>query len=98
MFERFLAWWRQPPLRERVLRALLEFEREGQVMVPGREITKRLGLEWTSPYLALNWLEGEGLVQRRAAPDLTVIIGPGERRIHRFKYGLTEAGRARAAR
>lgn len=90
LWRQLRAWWRQPPLRDRLLVDLLV---AGEPLA-GLELKRRLALEWTSPYPALSRLVDEGLVERLSAPDLTVYSS--DRALQRFRYRITDSGRAAA--
>lgn len=66
MIARLFAWWRRPPLRQRILNALSETE--WQI---GLDIARRAKIHpfrQGEMYIKLSVLEDEGLVESRPGP------------------------------
>jgi DNA-binding PadR family transcriptional regulator len=91
--KRLIAWWRRPPLRERVLATMVAVHYEGTREMRGLDIAKRANCRGTV-YVALRQLEDEGLVGSREEPELTLFVG--ERELRRRVYWLTMAGQQAA--
>lgn len=83
-------WWRRPPARDRILRALFELEKEDPAAVPGLTLVARAKVGRGAIYSRLMRLEEDGLVGH------TVLVPAVDGQLQRLGYLLTDKGRKAA--